>query len=609
MSLLRQIEALAPKFAPESDDALRQQVADWRAALTQRKTTRRELLVPALALAREAARRMTGLFAYPNQVQGALVLAQGSVAELATGEGKTLVAMLAAFLFALEGRGVHVVTVNTYLAGRDYAFGKPFFEFLNLTAGLLPERGHPDAKREAYLRDVTYGVGYEFGFDYLRDQLALMRQPNYGPTQRLRRAFLQQISTPIPIVQRGLAFAIIDEIDSVLIDEAGSPLVISEAVRAGSAIAKPYQLAHELAGKLVKDLHYTNAASGRNPVLTPEGKQLILDDAAIPWDDLKRPWPSYILNALSAREGFHLDDHYVIRDGKVTIVDTFTGRAHAERSWQRGLHQAIEVKEGVAVQPEMESAASITRQRFFGLYDEISGLTGTAAESAGEFRFFFKLPVQPVPLHRPSKRVVLPDRCFASQQAMLTAVVEEIAARHLTGQPILLGTRTIQISQVIAEALTGLGVPHQLLTAKQDARENEIVHEAGLPGKVLIATNMAGRGTHIDIPEGSRRLGGLHVIGVERNESIRIDRQLIGRGARQGQPGSAQFFVSADDQLLQVYAPALAKTWQSRKGELREPAAKAVLEVQRQAEKLKYQQRRTIAQRDEWIDQTRRILG
>ena len=600
-------------MADQSTEALREKVADWQEQLRFRRISREQIRIPAFALAREVAFRTTGLRAYPEQLFGALALTKGAVAELATGEGKTLVAMLAAFLFALEGRGVHVVTVNSYLAERDEAFARSFFDSLGLTVGLLPERGNPAAKREAYGKDVTYGVGYEFGFDYLRDQLALIRQPKLRPTKKLERLFLNQSVVQEVTVQRRLAFAIIDEIDSVLIDEAGSPLVVAEASRNTGALARPYELAHQVAGQLEKGIHYQNGSSGRTPAFTREGKRRIDEVPDVPWDLLKRPWPYYVANSLVAREGYHKEEHYIIQDGKIVIVDEFTGRAHEERSWQRGLHQAVEVKESVTVQPEMESAASITRQRCFGLYQQICGLTGTASESAHEFRYFFKLPVLRVPLHRPNQRESLKDRVFVNQEAMLNAVVEEIAQRHATGQPVLLGTRTIQVSQEISKRLTERQISHQILTAKQDEEESAIVESAGSPGKVLVATNMAGRGTHIPVPQESLELGGLHVIGVERNESVRIDRQLIGRTARQGQPGSSQFFISADDALLTVFAPRVSAEWKNMpckaNGQLPGHLARIYRQVQRKAEKQRYQQRILTAKRDEWIDQTRRILG
>lgn len=604
---LRQVLALERDMAALSDQELRERSDSLRDRLRRRLVTIDAIGPEALAVAREAAKRVTGLFAYEEQMAGALILADGAIAELATGEGKTLVAALAAYVWALEGRGVHVATVNTYLAERDYEFAKPVFESLGLTIGLLPEKGGNPPKREAYACDATYGVGYEFGFDYLRDQLSRMRSPQFGPTQRLCELMRGEKTFAPDLVQRQLAYAIVDEVDSVLIDEAGSPLVISESAPASEEDNAPYRLAHQMAESLTFDVDYNFEVSKRRPTLTETGLNRIHDSEEIPWKKLRRPWQNYIVNALAAIHGFHRDEHYVVRDDKVIIVDEFTGRAHEERSWNGGLHQAVNAREGVAIQPELESSASITRQRYYALYEKISGLTGTAQEGAAEFREFFGLDVVPVPLHRPSQRVVMPDRAFGSRESALDAVVEEIRDRHQKGQPVLVGTRTIRISDELSAKLKAMGLPHRLLTAKEDEKENEIVAAAGGKGKILIATNMAGRGTHISLTEETMELGGLHVIGVERNESVRIDRQLIGRCARQGQPGSAQFFISADDAM----APAFRKGWGDESGEIKPaaPATKKLLKAQAKIEKKAYEQRQLATERDQWIDQTRNILA
>lgn len=585
---LSAVVALADSFAEKTDQQLREQVDEWRESLRFSRVTLDEIQVEAVALAREVAKRATGLNAYEVQVQGALALLGGTIAELATGEGKTLVAAIAALVYALEGRGVHVATVNSYLAERDCEFARPIFESIGLSIGLLPERGENPAKRAAYAKDVTYGVGYEFGFDYLRDQLALMRQPQLGATQRLFQQMLDDEPAAADVVQRGLAAAIIDEVDSVLIDEAGSPLVISEPSPQSNEEASPYHFAHQQASELVEGEDFT--IQKRRPRLTPGGLQRIHENEDIPWPQLRRPWQNYVSNALMATHVFNRDEHYIVRDDEVVIVDVFTGRAHEERSWNGGLHQAVNAKEDTKIQPELESAASITRQRYYGLYDRICGLTGTASESAAEFKEFFGLLVTRIPEHRSNQREVLPDRMFPTSAAAIQAVVDEVRSRHERGQPILVGTRTIRISDQISEQLKERNIPHRLLSAKEDKEENEIVAEAGQRGKVLIATNMAGRGTHIGLTDEVIELGGLHVIGVERNESSRVDRQLIGRCARQGEPGGAQFFVSADDAIT-------AKD------------AKSLLAMQAKLEQQAYQQRRLANERDQWTDQTRQALA
>ncbi|MFT5466075.1 MAG: preprotein translocase subunit SecA [Verrucomicrobiales bacterium] len=589
------VNRLEPEMTALSDEELQSRIVDWREGLKFRRFALEDIHAEALAAAREIARRATGLFAYDVQVEGAIALLNGHIAELATGEGKTLVAVIASLVLALEGRGVHVATVNSYLAERDYEFAEKVFDFAGMTVGLLPERGDNPGKKAAYACDATYGVGYEFGFDYLRDQLSRMRRPHFGATQQLFERMLDSIPADADVVQRGLAVAIIDEVDSVLIDEAGSPLVISEAGKLDEVDEKPYHYARQIAQALTAPDDFNIRA--RRPSLTSAGIKRIHEAPDIPWNQLRRPWQAYIVNALMALHVFKRDEQYIVRDDDVIIVDEFTGRAHEERSWNGGLHQAVSAEAGTKLRPEMESAASITRQRYFALYDQISGLTGTANESAPEFKEFFKLSVTGIPLHRPGRRELLPDRVFDTQSEALDAAVNEVNQRHLRRQPVLVGTRTIRVSEAVSERLTKLEIPHRILTAKEDKEENEIVVDAGKPGNVLIATNMAGRGTHISLPDESIAAGGLHVIGIERNESCRIDRQLIGRCARQGQPGSAQFFLSAEDALANLF------TEEGRHNPRKLRAAQA------KVEKKAYQLRRLATERDQWIDQIRNVLA
>ncbi|MEM6279433.1 MAG: preprotein translocase subunit SecA, partial [Verrucomicrobiota bacterium] len=441
-----------------------------------------------------------------------------------------------------------------------------------------------------------------------------MRHPTGSPGEDLRYAILGREKPKPEVCQRGLHVAIIDEVDSVLIDEAGSPLLISEASSMGESSEKPYYEARDLARRLLESDHFTLDRNRRKIDFTSEGKrELFRDDSIIPWDELRRPWETYVLNALKAEYLFFRDEHYVVEDDKVVIVDEFTGRRFEDRSWREGQHQAVEAKEEVEIRPEADSAASITRQRFFALYDTICGLTGTGAESAGEFWRFFEMPVAPVPLHKPSQRQVLPERIFVSHEAMDEAVAADIAMRFGKGQPVLVGTRTIKDSERLSGKLHDLGLPHRILTAKQDAEEEDIVSGAGQSRSILIATNMAGRGTHIDLSGAAERVGGLHVIALERNESVRIDRQLVGRGARQGQPGSAQSFVSADDYLLQVYAPEAAKQLQNmradEKGELSGSMKRVFDKVQSEVEVTRYEMRIRMAERDEWLEQTKETLA
>jgi len=610
------IRDLGKDLANRKDSEIQSEVEELKQLIQSGERTLDEVIEPGFALLRETSRRTTGLFHYDEQILGGLALVRGGVSEMATGEGKTLAVSLPAFLFSLAGKGVHVVTVNSYLAGRDYEFSKPIFDFLSISIGLLPEGKEATTakKKVAYDCDITYGVGYEFGFDYMRDQLAWMRHPGGGPGEDLRYAILDRDKPEPETCQRGLVYAIIDEVDSVLIDEAGSPLLISEASGMGESSSEPFFAARDMARFLEEGDHFSLDRNRRKIELTSEGKREIFrDKASIPYEFLRRPWETYLLNALKAEYLFHRDEHYVVEEDKVVIVDEFTGRRFEDRSWREGQHQAVEAKEEVKIRPEADSAASITRQRFYALYDVICGLTGTGAESAGEFWRFFKMPVTQIPLHKPSQRTIFPERIFVSHEWMDYAIAQDVISRYNSGQPVLVGTRTIKDSERLSELFTASGLPHKVLTAKQDSEEEEIISDAGQVGSVIIATNMAGRGTHIDLSDQAESNGGLHVIGVERNESVRIDRQLIGRGARQGQPGSAQSFVSAEDYLLQNYAPEVTKQLQAAKasenGELSPEMKRIFDKVQSNVEVSRYQMRLRMAERDEWSEETKESLA
>jgi len=614
---LERIDSLGKTFRERRDGVLRLALEELREKERQESdpAARHRLREVAFALLREASRRTTGLLHYPEQLLAGLALVRGGIAEMATGEGKTLAISLPALVFSLAGRGVHVVTVNSYLARRDFEFTKPMFDLLGVSVGLLPEgrEGTPERKREAYACEITYGVGYEFGFDYMRDQLARMRHPQGGPGDELRDALLGRSPAAAPTCQRELAFAIVDEVDSVLIDEAGCPLLISESGPAEAA-SEAYHRARDLSRRLREGRHFLIDRHRRSVELTGEGRSEIhLESHRIPWDELRRPWETYLRNALKADHLFHRDDQYVVADGKVVIVDEFTGRRFADRTWREGLHQAVEAKEKVEIRAENASAASISRQRYFALYDTVCGLTGTASESAGEFWRFFRLPVVPIPLHRPCRREVLPDRVFNGHAAMDEAIAGDILRRHERGQPVLVGTRTIRDSERLSRKLSQRGIPHRVLSAKQDAEEDAIVATAGEAGSVLIATNMAGRGTHIALSKEAEAAGGLHVVAVEKNESARIDRQLVGRGARQGQPGSAQTFLSADDALLASFAPALAAKLRAMpadaRGELPGKLKRLFDEAQGKAERLRYEGRLRLAERDKWNEETRQAIA
>ena len=589
------------ELADESDARLRERVAALRA---------RPSHPAAIALVAEAVRRTHGLTPYDVQLSAGLTLADGRLAEMATGEGKTLVALLPAFCFALHGHGAHVATVNPYLAARDCEFARPVFARLGLTVGLLAERAGRAEKRDAYRCDVTYGVGTEFGFDYLRDQVCIRAAHASRPALRFHDVLLGRSAAPADVVQRGHAFAVIDEADSVLIDEASSPLVIAMGAKQPSTTPEIYRLADRLAAALRPGDDFTRDPHTHRLALTPAGERGALDrltDAALP--QLRRVWSAYLESALRARHQFRRDVHYVVRAGAVVIVDEFTGRPCPDRSWRDGLHQAVEAAAGVTITEENASEATISRPAYFRLYRTVCGMSGTAREAAPELQQSYGLRTTVVPLHRPSRREILPDRVFRTRATKLAAVAAEVARCRAKSQPVLIGTRTIENSEALAAQLTAHGIPFRLLNAKQDAGEAAIIEQAGEPGTVTIATNMAGRGAHIPVPAASQRAGGLHVIGLERHESGRIDRQLIGRAARQGEPGSARFFLSLEDDLLQHHAPALAaRLAGTADDELPAGAASHFLRTQRRVEAADREQRRQLAKYDGWLDELKQTL-
>jgi preprotein translocase subunit SecA len=598
---LSQVAARLADLGKESDTRLRERVGVLRYQFN---------LTDALALVTESVRRTHGLTAHQVQLRAGLALSEGSLVEMATGEGKTLVALLPAFCFALRGRGAHVATVNSYLAERDAEFAQPVFARLGMTVGLLRERDPGVAsKRAAYNCDVTYGVGTEFGFDYLRDQLAIRSTGRTEP--RFHEILLRRLPPRPALRQRGLAFAVIDEADSVLLDEARSPLIISIGEARPSATPEVYRLADELAGEMQKDKHFKRESHSTRLSLTADGERFAFDrltDTALL--QLRRTWPQYLEQALQVRHHFRRDVHFVVGEGRVMIVDEFTGRLCPDRTWRDGLHQATEARAGVTITEENASEATIARPAYFKLYERTCGLTGTAAEASNELQDTYKLRTVIIPPHRPCQRTLLPDRVFKTRAAKYAAVAREVAERHAKGQPILIGTRTIENSDEVVEALVPLGLVLRILNARQDAEEAAIIERAGEPGAITIATNMAGRGAHIPVPEESIRAGGLHVIGLERHESARVDRQLIGRAARQGQPGSAQFFLSLEDDLVVRHATTVASrlTSSARTNELPGRHAVHFRRAQRKVETLDAVQRRALATHHRWLDELKQAL-
>jgi len=564
-----------------------------------------EQLDAAFAVVRETADRQLGMRAFPVQVAGALAMEAGCVAEMATGEGKTLTATMPATIFGWRGRGCHVITHNDYLVQRDAETMAGVYRFLGLSVGHIQADMDPAGRREAYHRDITYCTNKDACADFLRDRLVL------GRTQRLPDVLLGCIADRAEgqldrLVQRGLACAIIDEADSLLIDEAVTPLIISGSVPNAEQI-DAYVQASQLADELTPE-HFRVNPRYREIEFTPRGRAA-LDSLAKGlggvWAGPRRR-EELVNQALNARHFYQRDQQYVIQDGKVVIVDEFTGRLMPDRSWRDGLHQAVEAKEGLEVNPPKDTFARLSFQRYFRLYGKLAGMTGTGIEARGEFWQIYNLPVVAVPTNRPCLREHLPDRVFATEEGKWNAIVAEIARLHQTGRPILVGTRSVGASEQLSEKLTAVGLEHQVLNAVCHAEEARITAEAGQPGRITVATNMAGRGTDIKLGRGVADLGGLHVLATERHESSRIDRQLYGRSARQGDPGSAQAIVSLEDELIARHAPLLSAVLGKRhgSGEITSRSARWLFDkAQTRARRLALRQRKAVLRTDDWLDE------
>jgi len=507
-----------------------------------------------LALAVEAGRRSLGMTAYREQVAGAVVISKGWLAEMATGEGKTLTAALAACPIAWRGRGCHVVTVNDYLAQRDADGARPLFAACGLTVAAIQEGMEPPQRREAYHASVTYATHKDLAADYLRDCLAARGAASR--TAKLVRSLAGVGGTSDGAVMRGLYFAVVDEADSVMIDEAVTPLILA-AESDDQARHDAFHHACKIAQRLTAGVHYRVQHEHRDVSFTPRGAALVLQLT----DGLEGLWKierirnEFVKQAVVAREHYVLGRDYVVEEEKIVIVDASTGRRMADRSWQQGLHQAVEVKESLEITPVKETMARVSFQRFFRLYEKLAGLTGTAWEVRHELWRTYRTPVVRIPRHRPLRRRMEPFRVLENLDAKHAAVVEAAWESHRRGQPVLIGTASVDESQCIAALLEAKGVNAKVLNAVNHQAEAEVVAQAGQPGAVTVATNMAGRGTDIKLGEGVEPLGGLHVIAALRNGSIREDRQLIGRCSRQGEAGSAGYLASWDDDLVKRYLP------------------------------------------------------
>jgi preprotein translocase subunit SecA len=550
-SIVRAVAALGEAMRSMSDEGLRA-VADELRLQLRREGFSQASVARSFALVREVATRTIGQRHYDVQLVGGWVMLNGAIAEMETGEGKTLTATLAACTAALAGIPVHIITVNDYLTARDAESMGPVYAMLGLRVGVIVHGKDPSMRRAAYACDVTYCTNKELTFDYLRDRIALGRDES-----RIQLAIEKLsggVSRASQLNLRGLFYAIVDEADSVLIDEARTPLVISGA--GDNALEREmYDTALKLAAKLQPGTHFRIQAQDRQLELTDAGREQ-LDHWAPDLPPLfqgERRREELVTQALSATHLFERDKHYLVRDKKVHIIDEFTGRVLADRTWEQGLHQMVEAKEGCPLSSQQTSVARMTYQRFFRRYLWLAGMTGTAQEVAPELWSVYALPVVRVPTHRPVQRRSAGDQVFGTEAEKWTAVVREVKALHQLGRPVLIGTRSVAASEKVSELLTQEGLPHQLLNARQDRQEAEIVAQAGQPGRITVATNMAGRGTDIKLGPGVKELGGLHVVATELHESARIDRQLFGRCARQGDPGSTQAILSMEDELIRVY--------------------------------------------------------
>ena len=601
------VDRLAQEYRQLSDFELQQRLLEFRRIYRRAGKIPETALTCALAAIREAADRSLGLRPFVVQLMGALALHKGYLAEMATGEGKTLTAGLAAVLAGWRKRPCHVVTVNDYLVQRDAEWLRPLYTFCGVTAGFVTAEMTPDERSKGYSADVTYTTSKELLADFLRDQLRLGTLKD--PTRRLIRELLSPFSAARGLVLRGLHTAIIDEADSLLIDEAVTPLIISSP-RRNESLLEATQTAKRIANNLHPEADYTLNTRYREIELTAAGR-LKLQEAcsALPgfWRGNDRRL-ELLKQALVAREFFVRDRQYILENAKVVIVDEFTGRPMPQRTWREGLHQAIEAKEGLAISDPSETIARMSFQKFFRHFHCLSGMTGTAREAARELWQTYGLATVRIPTNRPCVRKHLPDRIFRDAGSKWAAVVSEIKRIHQTGRPILVGTRSVFASENLARLLTSEGLEFRVLNAVRLKEEASIVAMAGEHGRITIATNMAGRGTDIKLGAGVAALGGLHVIMTERHESRRVDRQLFGRAARQGDPGSAQAFVSAEDDLLRRYLPRPLPAMTDAILKMPLPGGKIITDAafrlaQRKAQRLAHKQRRTVLRTDSWLDE------
>ncbi len=585
------VTALEPEVEKLTDDELRAKTDDFRGRLAEGEILD-GILPEAFAVVREASRRTLGMRPFDVQVMGGIALHEGKISEMKTGEGKTLAATMPVYLNALSGKGVHVVTVNDYLARRDAGWMGEVYAFLGLTVGLVQEGLNFDERKEAYAADITYGTNAQFGFDYLRDNIA---------------------TSTNQLVQRELNYAIVDEVDSILIDEARTPLIISGMPESAADI---YYRFAAIMPRLRAGEDYEVDEKKRQVAPTESGVEKVEKALGVEnlYDDVNTNLVNHLNQALRAQTLFHKDKEYIVRDGQVFIVDEFTGRVLEGRRYSEGLHQAIEAKEGVAIREENQTVATVTIQNFFRMYDKLAGMTGTAATEADEFMHTYKMEVVSIPTHRDMIRLDGDDLVYKTKKFKYNAVVEDIVERHEKGQPVLVGTVSVDVSEHLSGMLKRRGVKHNVLNAKQHEREAETILEAGEMGAVTIATNMAGRGTDIKLGEGVAEVGGLYVLGTERHESRRIDNQLRGRSGRQGDPGESRFFLSFEDELLRLFGGQRMQSLIERIG-LEEDVpieagmiSSSVRRAQEQVESRNFQMRKRILEYDDVLNKQREVI-
>lgn len=587
----QQINPLEDGLKKLSDSSLANKTNEFKARLAKGETLD-DILPEAFAVVREASRRVLGMRHFDVQLIGGIVLHRGNIAEMCTGEGKTLVATAPVYLNALEGKGVHVITVNDYLAKRDSEWMGQVYKFLGLSVGLIVHDLDFQQRKIAYNSDITYGTNNEFGFDYLRDNM---------------------VTSLDQMVQRPLHYCLIDEVDSILIDEARTPLIISGP---GQKSTDNYYVMAKLVPHLKKDEDYTIDEKQKTVAPTEAGvakmeKMLHVENL---YDAENLELNHLFVQALRAQTMMQRDKDYVVKDGEVVIVDEFTGRLMYGRRYSDGLHQAIEAKEGLEVQRESQTLATITFQNYFRMYDKLAGMTGTAKTEEQEFIKIYGLPVIQIPTNKPIQRKDLPDVVFKTKRGKYRAVVKEVQRRHATGQPMLIGTTSIEQSEELSYMLDAAKIPHSVLNAKYHEKEAAIVALAGQKGAVTIATNMAGRGTDIQLGEGVAELGGLAIIGTERHESRRIDNQLRGRAGRQGDPGSSQFFLSLEDDLLRIFGGDNIKKFMEKMGlDEDEPinsrmVSNAIQKAQKRVEARNFDIRKYVLEYDDVMNQQRKVV-